>query len=74
MSAIQFLNALGEDPSAFTPDEIMLKCHNLGLETAIKENIDILEGDPDFEIYVSHYSQPETEETETDDFSAEELL
>jgi len=74
MSAIQFLNALGEDPSAFTPEEIMLKCHNLGLETAIKENIDILEGDPDFEIYVSHYSQPETEETETDDFSAEELL
>lgn len=73
-SAIQFLNALGEDPAAFTPDEIMLKCHNLGLETAIKENIDILEGDPDFEIYVSHYSQPETEGTETDGFSAEELL
>lgn len=65
MSAIRFLNALGEDPSAFTSDEILLRCHDLGLETAIKENMDILEGDPDFEIYVSHYSQQETEEIET---------
>lgn len=71
-SAIQFLNALGEDPSVFTSDEILLKCQNLGLETAVKENLDILAGDPDFEIYVSYYSQPETEETEVGVFYTED--
>lgn len=69
MSAIQFLNALGEDPTVFTSNEILMRCHNLGLETAIKENIDILKGDPDFQTYVSYYLQLKIEEKETDDIS-----
>lgn len=56
ISTMRVLNTLAENPCVLTSDEILYKCDSAGLGLAVNENIDILDGDPSFDVFVKKYS------------------
>lgn len=56
ISTMRVLNTLAENPNAYTSDEIIYKCDSAGLGLAVNENVDILDGDPSFDVFVERYT------------------